>query len=99
MIKWKGWGILGLLPLIVACIVFTLAAKMGFPGRGDGPQTGAVMMLVALGVWWLGRRLNARAENLRDAPHSLHLIPLQFYGIPLFAAGALMTVATLLAAK
>lgn len=94
---WRGWGALSLLPLILACVVFVPAVQMGFPHRGDGPQTGAVLMLIGVGFWLLGRRLNRGAKSFREAPHSLYWIPMHFYAIPLFGAGALMTTATLLA--
>ena len=94
---WKGWGVLGFLPLIIAVFVFRMAAQFGFPHRGDGPQTGAILALGAIGLWGLGRRLNRGTNGIRDARHSMFLLPVQFYAVPLFAAGVLMAVATSLA--
>jgi hypothetical protein len=94
---WTGWGALGLFPLIVSTLVFGMSIEMGIKHRGDGPQTGVVLTVIALGLWWLGRRLNGGARKVRDAGHSLFMIPLQYYAIPLFAAGIFLTIATLLA--
>jgi hypothetical protein len=94
---WRGWGALGLFPLVVATVVFGMSLEMGIEHRGDGPQTGAVLAAIALVLWWLGRRLNRGVRKFREAGHSLFMIPLQYYGIPLFAAGIFLTIATLLA--
>lgn len=75
MTIWRGWGIVGLLPLLIAVFIFRMAWKFGFQHRGDGPQS----------------------NSIRDAGHSLFLVPLQFYALPLFAAGMFMAVATSLA--
>jgi low temperature requirement protein LtrA len=87
---------LGLLPLIIATVIFAATAHMGIHGRGDGPQAGAVLVAVAVGLWWLGRKLN-RGASFSQAPHSLFMIPLQYCAIPLAAAGAFLAVATLMA--
>jgi hypothetical protein len=84
---WRGWGALGLFPLIVATLVFGMSMEMGIERRGDGPQTGAALALIALGLWWLGRRLNRGGRKNGEASHSLFMIPLQYYGIPLLALG------------
>jgi hypothetical protein len=85
------------LPLLVAAMIFQMAALYGFQHRGDGPQTGTGLALAAVGIWWLGRRLNGGSNSVREARHSLFLIPLQFYAVPLFAAGAFLAIATFLA--
>lgn len=98
MIMWKGWGILGLFPLLFACIIFQLDHELGIPrggGKGDGVETGIACVLLASGLFWLGRRMNAKATRFADAPHSLYLIPLQFYGIPLYAVGIFLLIVSL----
>jgi len=97
MIMWRGWGALGLFPLVIATLIFVTAAQLGIGVRGDGPQTGAALVLIAAGIWWLGRRLNRGTRTFIEARHSLFMIPLQFYAVPLAAAGAFLAVATLLA--
>jgi hypothetical protein len=94
---WRGWGALGLFPLVVATVVFGMSMEVGIKHRGDGPQTGLVLAVIALGLGWLGRRLNRGARKIGEAGHSLFMIPLQYYGIPLLAAGIFLTIATLLA--
>lgn len=97
MIMWRGWGIVGLLPLIISCLIFQFAADLGIQHRGDGPLTGTVLSLFAVGIWWLGRKLNQESKGVREADHSMFRIPLEFYAVPLFAAGAFLAVASLLA--
>lgn len=92
---WKGWGALGLFPLLFGTLVFKTSMELGIKHRGNGPQTGALMALIAVGYWWFGRRLNRGARKISDAGHSLFMIPLQNYGVPLFAAGIFLAVATL----
>jgi hypothetical protein len=38
----------------MATFIFRMAASFGFERRGDGPQAGAILIVVAFGVWWLG---------------------------------------------
>src|SRR4051812_42759656 len=96
-ISCRGWGFVGVLPLVLATFTFHFAVVVGFHHRGDGPQTGAVLALVSTAIWWLGRRLNRGSNSILDARHSMFLIPLQFYAAPLFAAGVLMAIATSMA--
>lgn len=98
MIIWKGWGLLGLLPLIVATVIFAASAQLGIHVRGDGPEAGALLIGVSAGFWLLGRRLN-RGMPFRDSRHSLYMIPLQYYAIPLTAAGVLLSAVTLFARR
>jgi len=96
MIIWKGWGLIGLLPILVATIIITLIAQHGVHERGDGPETGTFLCVCAAGIWWLGRWLN-RGTRWHESRHSLYTIPLQYYAIPLAAAGVILAVASLLA--
>jgi hypothetical protein len=97
MIIWKGWGLIGLVPLIIGTIVFAATTQLGIHKRGDGPATGLFLFVLAVGFWWLGRRLN-RGMTFRESRHSLYMIPLQYHAIPLAAAGVLLSVAALMAA-
>jgi len=97
MISWRGWGALGLLPLLLATIVFQMSAQHGVTGRGEGPQLSAVLVLAAIGTWLLGRRLNRATPGFQNARHSLFMIPLEYYAVAPLAAGVFFAVATLLA--
>jgi hypothetical protein len=66
-IRSKGWGILGLLPLVVGLINFDAAARWGFQHRGVGPRDGLAMMAFAAGFWWFGRFLNRRATSASES--------------------------------
>ena len=94
MLIWKGWGLLGLPALVVSCIFFSFVFGFGITVREDGPLIGWTIMVVAFGLWRLGRRLN-RARVYPDIPHSFFSFPLQWYAVLLFLSGATFTVATL----
>ncbi len=93
----RGWGGIAFIPLVLATVVFGLGIELGFPSRGDGPQTGVVLIACGIAVWLLGRRMNRGVATWREARHSFCMLPVEWYGVYLSAAGLFMLVATLVA--
>lgn len=109
MIIWSGWGILVVpITLVAGGAVFALvAAALSAAGleRLSGFGVAAGLLAAAALTWWAGRRLNGGTGRVLLDPatgqhvvlrrtHSLFFIPMQWWAVPLAAAGAFMLLAS-----
>ncbi len=111
MVIWSGWGILVVVIAVVVGGSVTAAATMLLTAAGLGSLAGlgfaAGLLAAAAANWWAGRRLNGgpgrvlldqaagRTVVLRRT-HSLFFIPMQWWSVPLAAAGLIALLASVL---
>lgn len=102
MLVWRGWGILVIL-LTVACMFGTQVIMNAALGTGAYQEwmAGVALLLAAIPVWLIGRRLNGRpGRTLVDqatgqqvtlrARHDLFFITMEYWAPLLAVAGVLL---------
>lgn len=101
MLIWRGWGIL-VIVLAGVCVIGTqliVEAALG-DGAYQGWMTGVGLVLVAIPVWFIGRRLNGRpGRTLVDqatgqqvmlrARHDLFFVKMEYWA-PVLAIGGVL---------
>jgi len=87
MVFWKGWGILGLLiPMLVSTVIYS----MGLSDSLTSWINCVCLLLSGAAVWFIGKRLNNRKDevysNVKTGAliklgnqHTLFFIPLQYW--------------------
>jgi hypothetical protein len=101
MVVWRGWGILVIL-LVVACMIGTQLVVNAILGDStyQGWMIGGALLLAAVPVWFIGRRLNGRpGRTLVDqamgqqvtlrAKHDLFFVKMEYWA-PLLAVGGVL---------
>jgi len=104
VLLWKGWGIVTpLVPLATALAVDAAVTPWfgaGYFWEGDWPLPVA-LALAALIVFVMGHKINSRPGRILIDPltdetvelktvHSLYYIPMQYWGVIILLAAALM---------